>query len=445
MANNYTSSPIVDYISTDWASFADYACRRALPHLIDGLKITQRKVLHTATLLPKGDKPRVSQLASKASEVTAYHHGEASMNTTVIGLAQDFPGKNNIPWLEKHGQFGTRLSHTASAPRYILTRLHQNWHNFFRKEDQDVVTYLYDDNDRIEPKFFIPVVPTILLNGVEGMGTGFSTEILPYSLDSVVKACKEMLKYGKVKTPLIPHINNWKGTITKLDRQVTMTGVLKIINTTRIEISELPPKYQNDTYKKVLNKLLNDKVIKDYHNSSTEEGWNWIIECPRELTAKGIDELIKVFKITERVTENFVFWNTEATKPITANSPEHVVELWYNERIPLYAKSLAFQIESVQKDIYSADLKARFIEWCLKIDFRAFTKKEFIDNAVANVEGLDNDKASSFVSMPMYKITKDEVKKLEDEMDALLDALDVLESLTPEIMMEQNLKTVKAA
>ncbi|WAX21778.1 hypothetical protein [Stenotrophomonas phage RAS14] len=436
---------VANFIQDEWPVYADYDNRRALPHLMDGLKITHRKIIHTCLNIPKTDMPRVSQLAAKASEMTAYHHGEASMMTAVVGLAQDFPGANNVPWLAKQGQFGTRLSNKSGGYRYINTKLHDNWHTMFKKEDQDIVTYLYDDGDRIEPEYFIPIIPTILLNPGEGIGNGYKSDILGYNVADVVKACKEVLKYGKVKTKLTPYIKNWHGTIEKEDRQVLMTGVIKIINTTRLEITELPPKYDNDKYKKVLNALLDEKIIKDYHNMSTEDGWKWIIECPRELSAKGVDELIKIFKLTEKMTENFVFWDIESTSPVTLDSPEAVVELWYKRRIPLYQKSLNYQIECLQNDIYLADLKARFIEWCLKVDFKSFTKQEFIEKAVANVKNLTVDRATTYVALPMYRITKDEVKKLEEEMDALIDTLDALEALTPELMMEQNLKTVKAA
>jgi DNA topoisomerase II len=448
MANKINKIDVVtvaDYIRNEWPIYADYDNRRALPHLIDGLKTTHRKIIHTCLSMPKSDMPRVSQLASKASEMTAYHHGEASMMTSIVGLAQDFPGANNVPWLAKQGQFGTRLSNKSGGYRYIHTKLHENWHTMFKKEDQEIVNYLYDDNDRIEPEYFIPVIPTILLNPGEGIGNGYKSDILGYNTADVVKACKEVLKHGKVKTPLVPYIKNWHGTIEKEDRQVLITGILKIINTTRIEITELPPKYDNDKFKKVLNALLDDKSIKDYHNMSTEDGWKWVIECPREFSAKGVEELSKIFKLTEKMTENFVFWSPESDAPVTVNSPEEVVEMWYKLRIPLYAKSLAHQIESITADIVAADLKARFIEWCLTVDFKTFTKQEFIDKAVAGVDGLLEDKANTFVALPMYRITKDEVKKLEDEMDALLNTLDALEALTPELMMEQNLKTVKAA
>ena len=118
---------IKHFINNQWVEYADYDNRRSLPHVMDGLKITQRKALCTALKLPKGDKPtKVSQFAAKAAADTSYHHGEVSMMSTVVNLAQDHPGSNNHPLLAKHGQFGSRLSAVASSPRYIHTKLHAN-------------------------------------------------------------------------------------------------------------------------------------------------------------------------------------------------------------------------------------------------------------------------------------------------------------------------------
>jgi len=432
---------IRDFIANEWALYADYDNRRSLPHIMDGLKITQRKAMYTALELPKGDKPvRVSQFAAKAAELTAYHHGDASMISTVVNLAQDYPGSNNIPWLEKHGQFGSRLSNESAAPRYIHTKLSKNWETFFKKEDQAVVEHLYDDGEQIEPKYFIPVIPTILLNGADGVGNGFKSKILNYDSAAVAKACREMIKYGKVKTPLIPHINGWKGTIQKVDRQVILTGVLKIVNTTKLEITELPPKYDQDKYKKLLNKLADEDFIKSYDNNSKESGWHWTIQCSRETSALGHAKLLEKLGLIEKTTENFVCWGVDDKAPLTFESPEALIEYWYAERLTLYQKSINHQIEECRKDITHADLKMRFIKWCLKNDFRKLSRKDFIDQSSTAVKNLTPEIASEFTSMPMYRITTDEVSKLEQEIDKQLDYLEELEALTPVIMMERNLK-----
>ncbi len=432
---------IKQFIKNDWAVYADYDNRRSLPHIMDGFKVTQRKAMYTATTLPKNDKPiRVSQFAAEAAKLTCYHHGESSMVGTVVNLAQDFPGSNNIPFLEAHGQFGNILSNTGAAPRYIHTKLHRNWGTFFKKEDQDIVEHLYDDGDKIEPKYFIPILPIILLNGSDGTGNGFKSFIFSYGIPEIVKACKEIIKYGNVKTPLIPHINGWNGTIEKIEKQIVLTGNIEIVHSTKLLITELPPKYNNDKYKTLLNSLIDNGTIKDYENKSTEEGWEWIIHAPRTTTSLSHDVLLKTFGLVQRNTETFVCWGMDDRAPMTFDSPESLMEYWYSERIKLYDKSIAHQIVNCSEKIIKIDMKMKFIRWCLKNDFRKLSRGEFVSKSVECIKNLTHDAAEEFVSMPMYKITTDEVSKLENEIDALVDHLEDLESLTAVALMERNIK-----
>lgn len=438
MSNAITIS---DFIAGEWSQYADYDNRRSLPHIMDGLKITQRKAIYTAVGLPKGDKPiRVSQFAAEAANKTAYHHADASMVTTTVGLAQDFPGTNNFPYLQKHGQFGSRLSKKAAAPRYIHTKLHENWETFFKKEDQEIVEHLYDDGDKIEPKYYIPVVPMILVNGADGVGNGFKSYILSYNLKDVAKACREVSKHGKVKTKLIPYINGWTGNVSKVDKQVVLTGVLKVVNTTKIEITELPPSYDNEKFKKILNELADNGFIKDYENKSTEDNWRWIVAVPRSTSSLTVDDLLVKFKLIEKTTENFVGWGMNDSAPMVFDAPESLVEYWYNERLSLYEKSISHQIDKCKDRIRLAAIKSEFIQWCLKNDFRKLSKAEFILKSSTAIKQLTEELASEFVSIPMYRITVDEVEKLQKDIESQLDELDELERLTPEAMMEKNLK-----
>lgn len=420
-----------DFIRNEWANYADYDNRRSLPNVMDGLKITQRKAMYAAIKMPKNSKPvRVSQFASEASKETAYHHGERSMISTVVKLAQDYPGSNNYPLLEKHGQFGSRLTHESAAPRYIYTKLHDNWDILFDKEDQNIVEYLYDDEDKIEPKFFIPTLPVVLLNGADGVGNGFKSFILPYSKESVIKGLKELIKYNKVKTKLIPYIKGFTGKTTKDDKQVVFEGVITVKNLSTLVISEIPPSYDNEKYKIFLNKLVYSGFIKDYNNKSTEDKWEWEIKCNRSVAELDNATLLDKFGLIYKTTENFVGWGVDDTAPITFNSPEELLEYWYNERLKLYEKSIKYQIDTKTKEIIVLDLKIKFIKWCVANDFKKLTKIQFVEAIIKNIKGLTDELAQDFINTPIFRITADEVKKLENKLDEAVDSLDMLEKLT---------------
>lgn len=434
---------VKEFISNEWVAYADYDNKRSLPHIMDGLKITQRKALYAATKLPKNDKPiKVSQFAGKAAELTAYHHGDTSMISTIIGLAQDYPGTNNYPFLEKHGQFGSRLSGEAAAPRYINTKLHENWDKFFKKEDQEIVEYLYEDGEMIEPKFFIPIIPTILLNGCDGVGNGFRSRILNYEVKDIVNAIKEITKYGKVKTKIIPSIKGWNGSIEKIDKQVIFTGTFKRINSTKILISELPPSYDNDKYKKLLNKLIDEKFIKDYENRSTEEKWEWIVDCPRDTCSLQDAILLDKFGLVYKTSETFVCWGIHETSPITFEGPEDLIEYWVAERLKLYEKYISYKMKIIKADIISKHLKIKFLNWCIKNDFKNLTKQDFIQSIMRDIKNLNLETANKFIMTPIYKITKDEIDLLSEDIEKCIDELEIIENSTPIDLMLSNLKSV---
>lgn len=431
---------IKDFIANEWSEYADYDNRRSLPHLMDGLKITQRKALYTGTKLPKNDKPmRVSQFAAKAAEMTAYHHGETSMMSTVVHLAQDFPGTNNYPLMERHGQFGSRLDPSKySSPRYIHTKLHSNFEKFFHEDDQNIVEYLYDDGDKIEPKFFIPVVPMLLINGSDGTGNGFKSKIFTYGLKEIIIAVKECVKHGKVKTPLIPFMNGWKGKIEKIGKQVIFTGCFERINTTKIKVTELPPTYDNEKYKSILNSLVENKTIKDYENHSKEDKWEWVIECSREFSKKTDEELIGILELTSKMTETFVCWGVDDARPLTFDGPAELVENWVLERLKLYDQFISFKTKQIGEEIIAADMKIKFLEWTIDNDIKSLTKKELISKSMGSIRGLTLELAEKFVGMPIYKMTSDEIEKERKVIDSLLDDLDKIENTkSSELIVER--------
>merc|ERR1719453_892185 len=156
---------------------------RSIPCVVDGLKPTQRKVVHCCFRRNLKSDVKVAQLTGYISEHAAYHHGEVSLQGTIIGMAQKFVGSNNVNLLVPSGQFGTRLmggkDHASS--RYIYTRLAPWTRTFFHPDDDQILSYKVEEGQSIEPKHYVPVLPLVLLNGVEGIGTGWSTSVPNYN------------------------------------------------------------------------------------------------------------------------------------------------------------------------------------------------------------------------------------------------------------------------
>jgi DNA topoisomerase-2 len=174
-----TQITLGNFIHKEIIHFSKYDCDRSIPNLMDGLKVSQRKILFSAFEKNLSTEIKVAQFSGYVSEHSGYHHGEASLNGAIVHMAQDFVGSNNINLLMPNGQFGTRLQggKDSASERYIFTRLNTLTRFLFKKSDDAILQYLDDDGTPVEPIFYIPIIPLVLVNGAEGIGTGFSTKI----------------------------------------------------------------------------------------------------------------------------------------------------------------------------------------------------------------------------------------------------------------------------
>ncbi len=181
LTHDAPSSSFSQFINNELIEFSRADVIRSIPSVVDGLKPSQRKVLFAAMKRGPGEV-KVAQLAGFCAETTAYHHGEASLLATIVKLAQDFVGSNNVPLLVPVGQFGTRLQggKDAASARYIFTKLSPLCRLLFPAADDDLLEYAQDDGRPVEPVHFVPILPTLLLNGCQGIGTGWSTEVPPF-------------------------------------------------------------------------------------------------------------------------------------------------------------------------------------------------------------------------------------------------------------------------
>nr|CAD7193744.1 unnamed protein product [Timema douglasi] len=248
-----------DFVNKELVLFSNMDNERSIPSAVDGLKPGQRKVMYTC--LKRNDKReiKVAQLAGSVAEHSAYHHGEQSLMSTIINLAQNFVGSNNINLLQPIGQFGTRLigGKDAASPRYIFTQLSPLTKLIFHPHDEPLLKHQYDDNQKIEPLWYMPVIPMILVNGADGIGTGWMTKIPNFNPREIIANIKRMMEGGD-PIPMKPWYKNFKGTIEEINPQKFATyGEVAIINESQVEITELPVGTWTQTYKEsVLEPLL---------------------------------------------------------------------------------------------------------------------------------------------------------------------------------------------
>ncbi|XP_006619463.1 DNA topoisomerase 2 isoform X2 [Apis dorsata] len=359
-----------DFINVELVLYSNYDNVRSIPNMIDGFKPGQRKVLYTC--LKRNDKRevKVAQLAGSVAEHSAYHHGEVSLMSTIINLAQNFVGSNNINLLQPIGQFGTRLAggKDAASPRYIFTMLSPLARYIFHKHDDALLKHEYDDNQKIEPVFYIPTIPMVLVNGADGIGTGWMTKIPNYNPREIIENLYRMMD-GADPKPMVPYYKNFKGVIESCgDFRYIINGEISVIGPDKVEITELPIGTWTQTYKEtVLEPMLHgtDKTpatITDYKEYNTDTAVHFIIMLNRDkLLELERDGLHKAFKLqtTMTVTSMCAFDENQCLQKY--DSVLQILKGFYKVRLEMYHKRKEYLEGILQAEASKLSNQARFI------------------------------------------------------------------------------------
>ncbi|XP_009327895.1 PREDICTED: DNA topoisomerase 2-alpha [Pygoscelis adeliae] len=359
-----------DFINKELVLFSNSDNERSIPSLVDGLKPGQRKVLFTCFKRNDKREVKVAQLAGSVAEMSSYHHGEASLMMTIINLAQNFVGSNNLNLLQPIGQFGTRLhgGKDSASPRYIFTMLSPLARLLFPPMDDNVLRFLYDDNQRVEPEWYMPIIPMVLINGAEGIGTGWSCKIPNFDIREVVNNIRRLMD-GEEPLPMLPSYKNFKGTIDELGpNQYVISGEVSIIDSTTIEITELPVRTWTQTYKEqVLEPMLNGTektppLITDYKEYHTDTTVKFIVKMTEEklAEAKAVG-LHKVFKLQTNLTCNSMVLFDHVGFLKKYNSPQDILKEFFELRLRYYNLRKEWLIGMLGAESAKLSNQARFI------------------------------------------------------------------------------------
>ena len=470
--------PYEEFIDRGLIHFSIYDNERSIPNLMDGLKISLRKILYAA--FKKGGlktEIKVAQFSGYVSEHSAYHHGEASLNAAIVGMAQNFVGSNNINLLEPNGQFGTRCAagQDSASERYIFTQLNKLTRLIYRQEDDAVLTYIDDDGQMVEPIYYAPAIPMILVNGTKGIGTGFSTEVLQYNPLQIIAYVRAMLSSTSVADrPVIePYFKGFKGTIRNIGAPATnvasatfgaatsvaakylIKGTYEIIADRKVRITELPIGTWTDDYKVFLEKLMEspavadkdkgdkadkaDKgvgvpVLKEYNDMSTDTVVDITVtfhpsypHTPKDLQAAIIDadagtnkleKLLGLFTTQSTTNMNLFDAREKLRKYATIYD---IIEDYYVERLSLYSKRKAAMLAQLTNELRVLTNRARYIQEVLddKLELRRQTKEAiFAKMTEHGYEHIDGDTEFKYLlKMPMDSVSDENVRHLLSERD----------------------------
>ena len=444
-----------EFIDDEMIHFSNESNDRSIPSVRDGFKPSIRKIMYSAFKRNLTKEIKVAQLAGYVSENAAYHHGEKSLEGAIVGLAHNFTGSNNLNLLVPNGQFGSRLQggKDAAQSRYIFTLLSPLTRKIFRDSDDPLYDYLDDDGIPIEPESYCGIIPMVLVNGAEGIGTGFSTSIPCYNPLDLIRVIKNKLS-GSEGLKIKPWYRGFNGSIEKLDNSSYITkGKYQIISKSEVLVTELPVGVWTEKYIEHLDKCLIEKgkenlkhFIKSYEDNSTESSVNIKIKFNSYSLSKyqnkpnkdNITYLESMLKLTSKLSTNNMWLFDTNNKIKKYSSVEKIIDEWYSYRYNLYVKRKEYLLKKLRKELDIIKYKVQFINEFISgtIDIRNKSKSNVIKMLEDNnypqlcekIDADESDKSYDYIlKMDLYKLTKEEIEKLTKKRDDKQMELDTLE------------------
>ena len=369
---NEEETRIEDFVNKELIHFSNADNMRSIGSCIDGLKMSQRKILFSCFKRKLYSEIRVAQLSGYVSEQAAYHHGEMSLQGAIVGMAQNFVGSNNINLLQPNGQFGTRImggSDSASA-RYIHTQLNPLIDYIYPSADLPILDYINDDGLMVEPKWYCPIIPMVLVNGMVGIGTGFSTTIPQFNPIECCNNIRRKLE-GLPYLSMMPHYKGFKGKISKITEKGIQKFITKgkyTIDDDKIVITELPIGRWTHDFKEYIEEQIQkeDPWILDYENHSTDEKVKFVIKVSDEKLfdnqyKKG-DVFEHLFKLTSsKSISNLHLYNRTGTIR-KYDTIYQIIDEHYYTRFNMYERRKVYELDNLKNDIKLLEARMRFIQ-----------------------------------------------------------------------------------
>tara|TARA_B100000795_G_scaffold269298_1_gene258255 strand:- start:3612 stop:7163 length:3552 start_codon:yes stop_codon:yes gene_type:complete len=479
---NYDKDRVLDYseknvdfksfVDKDLIHFSNRDLQRSINHICDGLKESTRKILYACFKRKLyTNEIKIAQLSGYVSEVSAYHHGENSLQQAIVGMAQIFVGTNNINLLNPNGQFGSRCQggQDASSPRYIFTVLSKLTRMIFKEEDNLILNYLDDDGQKIEPEYYIPIIPMILVNGGIGIGTGYSTNVPQYNPGEIINICKlicNVIKSSKISINndkdldmiydilnvldienFIPYYLGFKGTIEKAEKNSYISkGVYKWIDDQTVEITELPVGTWTEDYKDFLENMITNGLnnLKYIENHYTSKNVRFLLHFNNSAKSKIESKFETLFKLasSKNLSINNIHLFCEEGSIRRYESTSEIIKEWSEIRILKYYERKVYQIKIMESDANVLSNKMKFILDVIAGKIQIMNKKlsdivaklielKYTPIDTTGVEGeedtgvdniSDNKKFKQYnylLKMPISQLTYDRKVILEKEFNDL--------------------------
>lgn len=448
---------VSDFINHELIKFSIDDCRRNIPNLFDGLKLSQRKILFSIfkkNLVHTSPSMKVAQLAGYVAEVSNYHHGEQCLFDTIIKMTHDFVGSNNVPLLFPDGQFGTRLylGKDAANGRYIFTKMQPYTRILFSKDDEPLLKTMYDDNDPVEPEYYVPILPMILVNGCHtGIGTGWSCTIPSYDPQEMMECVLEWIRCKRKKEryempELAPHFKGFKGRISKIDPSKYMShGIFEVGAKNRVVVTEIPVSISTDKYKEFLESLVDERKIKNLRNYSTTENVHFEFTIANESFVPN-EETLRLTS-TIHLTNMVLFGKDHKLQKF--HTIGDIFQYFCDERYDLYQQRKAYLLRSMERTLVMLTNKRKFLQMILGKELRLQDIPDQQVTEYLRTKGFQpvdaDDDFAYLLNMPFRSITKTKLVELDANIQQTERSIETLRKTSVGDLWVSDLKSFKEA
>ena len=432
--------PISNVAKNEWLSFAMYTVEsRAIPNMIDGLKPVQRFYLYSSILNSKRDFKKVSAVAGIISDY-GYNHGEGS--AAGAGQLMAATWNNNVCLVEGRGSFGTRLVQEAGAPRYVYTRLSENFEKYIRDVD---LAPAHEDPEHEPPAFYLPVLPLVLANGTKGIATGFATNILPRSIDSLSSAVREYLSSGTIVNRIPVTFPEFSGRVdydSVEDRHIVY-GKYHKKSKTQMMITEVPYGFDRESYVKILDKLEEDGDIVSYEDLCDKQGFSFEVKLKQNTSANWNDtKIISKFKLSKPLSENLTVIDFEG-KLREYDDERKLIQDFVEYRLGVLQKRIDLRKQESTEEVRWLNVKMEFIQAVLddRVIFKNRKKADVGKQILETTTALDSD-IDRLLRINIMSLTDEMVKELTKEIKSAQSELKFWNKTTPKDQFESDLEGI---
>lgn len=434
------------FLNEDMVHYSWLSVCRAIPAIEDGFTPAARKCLWTFLKRNIVKEEKVCVLQSLVDKDTHYHHGTDSLGQTIIRMAQTFVGSQNINLFYPSGQFGTRVDggdKTVGATRYIFSRLSKITRFLFHEDDDDILPLLQDEGHTIEPAYTAPILPLLLVNGANQVGTGYSCKIPCYRPEDLIARILHRLdpvpSVPSVPTPLVPWYHKFKGQIVATPKGFESSGVIEHVDNV-YNVTELPIRVWREDYKATLNKMLDAGKIESFHEKHKNN------DVCFEIKVANKDEKLD-FCLKNKFTSNInVFVSDGSTRKVqTFSSVEDLFNQWFEFRLPVYEKRRLHVIKLLEAQIPLLQAKTKFIRLVIEQKILLGRKRALIADELQHIHGISAEYHAKLFQMDINSLTEERVLKIQKDHDDTMKKLDYYRTVTPNELWKTDILKLQTA